>query len=154
MSKSKGNVIDPLGLIDEFGADALRFTLAAMAAQGRDIKLSTQRVEATAILQPSYGTRRALPRMNGCATVADFDPNRQANAQPLDRQRKRRKHRSKINRGDRTPIGFNESCGCGPIDFVWNIFCELVPGTFQARTAGRRQWSQRRNPRHGGLCAG
>ena len=45
MSKSKGNVIDPLNLIDQFGADALRFTLAAMAAQGRDIKLSTQRVE-------------------------------------------------------------------------------------------------------------
>ncbi|KAF0126683.1 MAG: valyl-tRNA synthetase, partial [Methylocystaceae bacterium] len=45
MSKSKGNVIDPLRLIDEYGADALRFTLAAMAAQGRDIKLSTQRVE-------------------------------------------------------------------------------------------------------------
>ena len=39
MSKSKGNVIDPLELIDEYGADALRFTLAAMAAQGRDIKL-------------------------------------------------------------------------------------------------------------------
>jgi leucyl-tRNA synthetase len=35
MSKSKGNVIDPLGVIDEYGADALRFTLAAMAAQGR-----------------------------------------------------------------------------------------------------------------------
>src|SRR6266481_3084472 len=45
MSKSKGNVIDTLELIDEYGADALRFTLAAMAAQGRDIKLSTQRVE-------------------------------------------------------------------------------------------------------------
>src|SRR5262249_21214144 len=42
MSKSKGNVIDPLELIDDYGADALRFTLAAMAAQGRDIKLSTQ----------------------------------------------------------------------------------------------------------------
>ncbi len=45
MSKSKGNVIDPLGLIDNYGADALRFTLAAMAAQGRDIKLATSRVE-------------------------------------------------------------------------------------------------------------
>src|ERR1700733_15144760 len=45
MSKSKGNVIDPLELIDEYGADALRFTLASMAAQGRDIKLSPQRVE-------------------------------------------------------------------------------------------------------------
>jgi valyl-tRNA synthetase len=45
MSKSKGNVIDPLNLVDTYGADALRFTLAAMAAQGRDIKLATSRVE-------------------------------------------------------------------------------------------------------------
>jgi valyl-tRNA synthetase len=44
MSKSKGNVMDPLELVDEYGADALRFTLTAMAAMGRDIKLSTQRV--------------------------------------------------------------------------------------------------------------
>src|SRR5205823_9946269 len=44
MSKSKGNVVDPIPMIDDYGADALRFTLAAMAAQGRDIKLSTQRV--------------------------------------------------------------------------------------------------------------
>jgi valyl-tRNA synthetase len=45
MSKSKGNVIDPLYVIDEFGADAFRFTLAAFAAQGRDIKLSEERIE-------------------------------------------------------------------------------------------------------------
>jgi valyl-tRNA synthetase len=45
MSKSKGNIIDPLELIDEYGADALRFTLAALAAQGRDIRMSKQRVE-------------------------------------------------------------------------------------------------------------
>ncbi len=45
MSKSKGNVIDPLVLMDQFGADALRMTLCSMAAQGRDIKLSKQRVE-------------------------------------------------------------------------------------------------------------
>ncbi|TYB33463.1 MAG: valine--tRNA ligase [Flexistipes sinusarabici] len=45
MSKSKGNVIDPLTVIDEYGADAFRFTLAALAAQGRDIKLSKERVE-------------------------------------------------------------------------------------------------------------
>ncbi len=44
MSKSKGNTIDPLGLIDQYGADALRFTLAAMESQGRDIKLDEQRV--------------------------------------------------------------------------------------------------------------
>ncbi|WP_299406072.1 valine--tRNA ligase [uncultured Roseobacter sp.] len=44
MSKSLGNVLDPLDLIDEYGADAVRFTLTAMAAMGRDLKLSTQRV--------------------------------------------------------------------------------------------------------------
>ena len=45
MSKSKGNVIDPLEVIDEYGTDAFRYTLAAFAAQGRDIKLSKGRVE-------------------------------------------------------------------------------------------------------------
>jgi len=44
MSKSKGNVIDPLHVIDEYGADAFRYTLAAFAAMGRDIKLSTDRI--------------------------------------------------------------------------------------------------------------
>jgi valyl-tRNA synthetase len=44
MSKSKGNVIDPLEVMDEFGTDAFRFTLAALAAQGRDIKLSEERI--------------------------------------------------------------------------------------------------------------
>ena len=45
MSKSKGNVVDPLGLIDKFGADALRFFMAAMESQGRDIKMDEKRVE-------------------------------------------------------------------------------------------------------------
>jgi valyl-tRNA synthetase len=62
MSKSKGNVIDPLELIDEYGADALRFTLAAMAAQGRDIKLATRASRAIATSRPSSGTPAASPR--------------------------------------------------------------------------------------------
>ena len=62
MSKSKGNVIDPLDVIEQYGADALRFTLAAMAAQGRDIKLSSSASRATAISRPRSGTRRASPR--------------------------------------------------------------------------------------------
>lgn len=45
MSKSKGNVVDPLGLIDKYGADALRFFMAAMESQGRDIKMDEKRVE-------------------------------------------------------------------------------------------------------------
>ena len=45
MSKSKGNVVDPLGLIDRYGADALRFFMAAMESQGRDIKMDDRRIE-------------------------------------------------------------------------------------------------------------
>jgi len=45
MSKSKGNIIDPVSIIDQYGTDAFRFTLAAFAAQGRDIKMSEKRVD-------------------------------------------------------------------------------------------------------------
>ncbi len=74
MSKSKGNVIDPLALIDEYGADALRFTLAAMAAQGRDIKLSTQRVEGYRNFATKLWNAARFAEMNGCATAPGFDP--------------------------------------------------------------------------------
>ena len=74
MSKSKGNVIDPLALIDRFGADALRFTLAAMAAQGRDIKLSEGRVEGYRNFATKLWNASRFAEMNGCARVAGFDP--------------------------------------------------------------------------------
>src|SRR5256885_10489769 len=74
MSKSKGNVIDPLELIEEYGADALRFTLAAMAAQGRDIKLSTQRVEGYRNFATKLWNAVRFAEMNGCVTVPGFDP--------------------------------------------------------------------------------
>ncbi|MDH7795257.1 MULTISPECIES: valine--tRNA ligase [unclassified Beijerinckia] len=74
MSKSKGNVIDPLNLIDTYGADALRFTLAAMAAQGRDIKLATQRVEGYRNFATKLWNASRFAEMNGCARVAGFDP--------------------------------------------------------------------------------
>jgi valyl-tRNA synthetase len=74
MSKSKGNVIDPLSLIDEYGADALRFTLAAMAAQGRDIKLDTQRVAGYRNFATKLWNACRFAEMNGCATIETFDP--------------------------------------------------------------------------------
>ena len=74
MSKSKGNVIDPLDLVDTYGADALRFTLAAMAAQGRDIKLSTQRIEGYRNFATKIWNAARFAEMNGCARVAGFDP--------------------------------------------------------------------------------
>lgn len=74
MSKSKGNVIDPLELIDQFGADALRFTLAAMAAQGRDIKLSTQRVEGYRNFGTKLWNAARFCEINGARRDPDFDP--------------------------------------------------------------------------------
>src|SRR5205807_2926377 len=74
MSKSKGNVIDPLHLIDDYGADALRFTLAAMAAQGRDIKLATSRVEGYRNFATKLWNAARFAEINGCARVPGFDP--------------------------------------------------------------------------------
>src|SRR6202012_353311 len=73
MSKSKGNVIDPLHLIDEYGADALRFTLDAMAAQGRDIKLAASRVEGYRHFAPKLWTASRFAEMNTCAAPSGFD---------------------------------------------------------------------------------
>jgi valyl-tRNA synthetase len=74
MSKSKGNVIDPLALIDEYGADALRFTLAAMAAQGRDIKLSAQRVAGYRNFATKLWNAARFAEFNGAKRVEGFDP--------------------------------------------------------------------------------
>ncbi|GLK75231.1 valine--tRNA ligase [Methylopila jiangsuensis] len=74
MSKSKGNVIDPIELVDAYGADALRFTLAAMAAQGRDIKLARARVEGYRNFATKLWNASRFAEMNGCAPAAGFDP--------------------------------------------------------------------------------
>jgi valyl-tRNA synthetase len=74
MSKSKGNVIDPLNVIDEYGADALRFTMAALAAQGRDVKLSTSRVEGYRNFSTKLWNAARFCEMNGCRLKLDFDP--------------------------------------------------------------------------------
>lgn len=74
MSKSKGNVIDPLGIIDEYGADALRFTLAAMAAQGRDIKLSMARVEGYRNFATKLWNAARFAEHYGVKRVPGFDP--------------------------------------------------------------------------------
>ena len=90
MSKSKGNVIDPLDVIDQYGADALRMTLAAMAAQGRDIKLSVQRVEGYRNFATKIWNAARFAEMNGCVRVAGFDPKSvDGDAQQLGAQRMR-----------------------------------------------------------------
>ena len=74
MSKSQGNVIDPLALMDEYGADALRFTLAAMEAQGRDIKLSESRVAGYRNFATKLWNAARFCEANECRAASDFDP--------------------------------------------------------------------------------
>ena len=76
MSKSLGNVIDPLELIDQFGADAVRFTLTSMAAMGRDIKLAVSRVEGYRNFGTKLWNAARFCEMNGCVRDLDFDPTR------------------------------------------------------------------------------
>jgi valyl-tRNA synthetase len=74
MSKSRGNIIDPLELIDRYGCDALRFTLSALAAPGRDIKLSESRVEGYRNFATKLWNAARYAQMNGCALAANFAP--------------------------------------------------------------------------------
>jgi valyl-tRNA synthetase len=76
MSKSKGNIIDPLVLIDKYGTDALRLTLTALAAQGRDIKLSESRVEGYRNFVTKLWNAARYAELNECRLVADFAPGR------------------------------------------------------------------------------
>ena len=73
MSKSKGNVLDPLELIDQYGADSLRFTLSAMAAQGRDIKMSKTRLEGYRNFTTKIWNACRFLQMNGCTGSAAID---------------------------------------------------------------------------------
>ena len=122
MSKSKGNVIDPLQLIDEYGADALRFTLAAMAAQGRDIKLSIQRVEGYRNFATKLWNATRFAEMNDCVTVVGFDPT--SVKETLNRwiahetERAAREITEAIE-----AYTFNEAAGAA-YRFVWNIYCD------------------------------
>jgi valyl-tRNA synthetase len=122
MSKSKGNVIDPLDLIDSYGADALRFTLAAMAAQGRDIKLSKQRVEGYRNFATKLWNAARFAEMNGCERVAGF--NAGAVALPLNQWAMAEYGRAI---GEVTAAieayRFNDAANSA-YRFVWNVFCD------------------------------
>ena len=74
MSKSKGNVMDPLKLVDKYGADALRFTLTAFAAQGRDVKMSESRVEGYRNFCTKLWNAARFAEMNKCIPDKVFNP--------------------------------------------------------------------------------
>ncbi len=122
MSKSKGNVIDPLDVVEQYGADALRMTLAAMAAQGRDLKLSVQRVEGYRNFATKIWNAARFAEMNECKRVAGFDPG--AVTETLNRWALSEcaKAVAEVSAGIQA-YKFNEAA-LAAYRFVWNVFCD------------------------------
>ena len=122
MSKSKGNVIDPLVLMDKYGSDSLRMTLCSMAAQGRDIKLSEQRVEGYRNFITKIWNAVKFCEINNCEYKKDVDINEVKNdfnlwiVNELDKCKKAAQ--SAIE-----DYKFNEAAN-ELYKFTWNIFCD------------------------------
>ena len=122
MSKSKGNVIDPLHLIDDYGADALRFTLAAMAAQGRDIKLAPQRVEGYRNFATKLWNACRFAEMNACVLPSGFDPTQAK--ETLNRWIAHETARATREVTEAVEAyRFNDAAG-SIYRFVWNVYCD------------------------------
>jgi valyl-tRNA synthetase len=122
MAKSKGNIVDPLGLIDKYGADALRFTLAAMAAQGRDITLSNSRIEGYRNFATKLWNAARFAEINGCVRAPGFDP--RSAKETLNRWIAH--ETAKAGREVTVAIEaykFNEAAGA-LYRFVWNVYCD------------------------------
>ncbi len=122
MSKSKGNVIDPLALIDKYGADALRFTLAAMAAQGRDIKLAPARVEGYRNFATKLWNAARFGEMNECVRQLDFDPATVTHTLNRWIVGETERAAGAVTAGLEA-YKFNEAAGA-IYEFVWNEFCD------------------------------
>ena len=122
MSKTKGNVIDPLSLVDQYGADATRFTLAAMAAQGRDLRLSINRVEGYRNFVTKLWNAARFLEMNECFRVDGYDP--KANKVALNRWIVGATARAAaaVTKAIED-YKFNEAAN-NAYDFVWGTFCD------------------------------
>ena len=122
MSKSKGNVVDPLELIDQVGADVLRFTLCALAVQGRDIKLSTDRVQGYRNFATKLWNAARFAEMNGCELKADFRPESVKETLNAWALTEAAKAVAEVAQGI-TIYRFNDAAAAA-YRFVWNVFCD------------------------------
>jgi valyl-tRNA synthetase len=122
MSKTKGNVLDPLELIDDYGCDAVRFTLTAMSGQARDIKLAKPRIEGYRNFGTKLWNASRFCQMHECVVPAGFDP---------------AKVKQTVNRWVRGEVvkatvevtraledcAFDDAAGA-LYRFIWNVFCD------------------------------
>jgi len=143
MSKSKGNTVDPLGLIDKYGADALRFTMAAMESQGRDIKLDEKRVEGYRNFATKLWNAARFLQMNGvgasdsiAAPEATLPVNRWIIGEVVETL-------AKLD-GAFDELRYDEMADA-IYHFVWGTFCdwyvELVKGGFDEETKRVAAWA-------------
>ncbi len=122
MSKSKGNVVDPLGVIDEFGADALRFTLMRNVAPGHDIRLGPQDVENNRNFATKLWNAARFVEFNGAARVEGFDPKSAREALNRWIAYETAKAVAEITRAIEE-YKFAEAAGAA-YRFVWNVYCD------------------------------
>ena len=143
MSKSKGNTVDPLGIIDKYGADALRFTLAAMESQGRDIKLDEKRVEGYRNFATKLWNAARFLQMNGvgasqsiAAPEAELPVNRWIIGEVVETL-------AKLDRAF-DELRFDEMADA-IYHFVWGTFCdwyvELIKGASDEETKRVAAWA-------------
>jgi valyl-tRNA synthetase len=143
MSKSKGNTVDPLGLIDKYGADALRFTLAAMESQGRDIKLDEKRVEGYRNFATKLWNAARFLQMNGvgasdsiAAPAAEVPVNRWIIGEVVETLANLDRAFDELRYDEMADAIYH---------FVWGTFCdwyvELIKGAFDDETKRVAAWA-------------
>jgi valyl-tRNA synthetase len=142
MSKSKGNSVDPLGLIDRYGADALRFTLAAMESQGRDIKLDEKRIEGYRNFATKLWNAARFCQANGISASASVTP--PAATLPVNRWIIGETARTvRALNGAMAGYRFDESANI-IYHFTWDRFCdwylELIKGAIDEETRQVAGW--------------
>ncbi|MGH6665393.1 MAG: class I tRNA ligase family protein, partial [Pseudolabrys sp.] len=122
MSKSKGNVVDPLGVIDQYGADALRFTLARNVAPGHDIRLGPQDVENNRNFATKLWNAARFVDFNGASRVEGFDP--KSAKETLNRwiAHETAKAAAEITAAI-AEYRFSDAANAA-YRFVWNVYCD------------------------------
>ncbi len=142
MSKSKGNVIDPLNIIEQYGTDAFRFTLAAFAAQGRDIKMSEKRVE---------GYRHFINKLWNAARFALMHIDK--GYEPITRVPENLPDRwilARLNQVTATveealnAYKFNEAAS-GLYQFIWHEFCDWYLEAIKPTLYGQKGETEKEN---------
>ncbi len=122
MSKTKGNVVDPLELIDAYGADALRFTLALAAGQGRDMRIGPSRVEVNRNFATKLWNAARFCEMNGCETRASFDPAKVSHTVNKWIVAETARASADVT-ANLEALRFNDAAGAA-YHFVWDVYCD------------------------------